>query len=213
MRFRIIPYHGEVALLPLLVLFAGVAHPAPSSPEAASAASKLNLLRSGRAAPGSTVVFSAREINAYAVSELPAYVPRGLRNARLELGNGSATGSALVDFVQIRQAGGQTTNWFLAKLIEGERPVKVTMSIQSARGSATVYLRRVEISGIAVSGSALDFLIDNFVRPIFPEVCLNQPFPLLDNIDRIEVRPNLARALIRQPAQPAPTINPARRAR
>jgi hypothetical protein len=200
------------ALLPLLVLLAGVANPAPSSPEADAAASKLDLIRSGRAAPGSAVVFTAREINAYASVHLPAYVPRGLRNARLELGNGSATGTALVDFVQVRQGAGQTTNWFLAKLLEGERPVKVTTSIQSAHGRATVYLQRVEISGVAISGSALDFLIDNFLRPIFPEARVNEPFPLLDNIERIEVRPNVARALIR-PESPRPTAPAARRSR
>jgi hypothetical protein len=202
-------------LLPLLVLFAGVASPVASSPEAASAASKLDSIRSGRAEPGSTVVFSAREINAFAAARLPMYIPRGLRNARLELGNGSATGTALVDFVQVRQSAGQPTNWFLAKLIEGERPVRVTTSIQSAHGRATVYLQRVEISGVAVSGSALDFLIDNFLRPIFPEICVNQPFPLLDNIERIEVRPNGARALIRsqspKPAAAAPPASSARR--
>ncbi|MGA2183886.1 MAG: hypothetical protein ABSH47_12725 [Bryobacteraceae bacterium] len=202
--------------LPLLVLFAGVVNPAAWSPEASSAASKLDLIRSGRAAPGSTVVFTAREINAYAAVQLPVYIPRGWRNARLELGNGSATGTALVDFVQVRRGAGQTTNWFLAKLIEGERPVKVTTSIQSAHGRATVYLRRVEISGVAVSGSALDFLIDNFLRPIFPEVRINEPFPLLDNIERIEVRPNVARALIRplpKPAAPAPPVRAARHSR
>jgi hypothetical protein len=200
------------AFLPLLVLVAGTANTVPSSPEAASAASKLSLIRSGHATPGSTVTFSSREINAYATAQLPTYVPRGLRNARVELGNGSITGTALVDFVQLRQAAGQTTNWFLAKLLEGERPVRVTTSVQSNRGQATVYLRSVEISGISVSGSSLDFLIDNFVRPVFPEVCVNQPFPLLDNIERIEVRPNAASALIKAQL-PKPPLAPASAAR
>ncbi len=197
------------AALPLLVLFAGVANPLPSSPEAASAAAKLTLIRSGRVAAGSTVAFTAREINAYAAAELPQYVPRGLRNTRVELGNGSITGTALVDFVQLRRAAGQTTNWLLAKLIEGERPVRVATSVQSAHGSATVYLRSVEISGVSISGSSLDFLIDNFLRPVFPDARINEPFPLLDNIERIEVRPNMARALIRAPSpRPAAPVPP-----
>jgi len=146
---------------------------------------------------------------------LPVYIPRGLRNARLELGNGVATGTALVDFLKLRQGAGQTTNWFLAKLIEGERPVRVTTSIQSSHGRATVSLQRVEISGVAVSGSALDFLVDNFFRPIFPYATINEPFPLLDNVERIEVRPNAASALIKSPlpkqaASPAPTRTPQR---
>jgi hypothetical protein len=204
-----------VALLPLLTLLAGFANPAPLSPEAASAASKLDAIHHGHAAPGSIVFFSAREINAYATARQPDYIPRGLRNGRVELGNGSITGTALVDFVQLRRGAGQTTNWFVEKLIEGERPVKVTASVQSAHGRATVYLQRVEIGGIGVSGSALDFLIENFVKPIFPEALVNQSFPLLDNIERIDVRPSGLRAAIKAqlptPAAPAPKPKPSPR--
>jgi hypothetical protein len=203
------------ALLTLLVLFATAASPVATSPEAASAASKLDLLRSGRAAPGSVVTFTAREINAWAAAQLPQYFPRGVHNARLDLGHGSATGTALIDFVQLRQGAGQTTNWFLAKLLEGEHPVRVTTSIQSAHGQAAVYVRRVEISGVAVSGSALDFLVDNFVRVIFPEVRINEPFPLANGIERVEIAPNVARALIKPSASKpaAAPVPPARASR
>ena len=195
-----------------LVLLTVAASPVGTSPEAASAESKLDLLRNGRAAPGSVVTFTAREINAWAAMELPQYFPRGVRNARVELGRGSATGTATIDFVQLRQGDGQTTNWLLAKLLEGERPVRVTASIQSAHGKAAVYVRRVEISGVGVSGTALDFLVDNFVRVIFPDVRVNEPFPLADGIERIEVAPNVARALIK-PSAAKPAAAPAPPAR
>jgi hypothetical protein len=78
-----------------------------------------------------------------------------------------------------------------------------------------VYLRRVEIAGISVSGSALDFLVDTFVMPVFPDARVNRPFPLVGNIERVEVRPNLARALIRAqaPKPAAPPVAAARRGR
>jgi hypothetical protein len=201
--------------LPLLLVFGPVVEGGAWSPEASSAASKLDLLERGHATPGSTVTFTVREINAYAAAELPAYVPRGLRNPHVELGNGSITGTAVVDFVKLRQAAGQSTNWFLAKLIEGEEPVRIVTSVQSANGEATVYLRRVEIAGISVSGSALDFLVDTFVMPVFPDARVNRPFPLVGNIERVEVRPNLARALIRAqaPKPAAPPVAAARRGR
>ena len=202
------------ALLPLLILLAGIAECVTSSPEAASAAAKLALVRNGRVTPGSNIVFTAREINAYAAARLPEYFPRGLRNARVELGNGSATGTALVDFVKVRQVAGQSTNWVLAKLIEGERPLKVITSIQSAHGRATVYLRSVEISGIAISGSALDFLIDNFLKPVFPDILINESFPLVDNVERVEARPGELRAVIKaqvtKPAAPTPLVHAAK---
>ncbi len=199
-------------MVPLLLVFGPVVEGGAWSPDASSAASKLDLLERGHATPGSTVTFTVREINAYAAAELPEYVPRGLRNPHVELGNGSITGTAIVDFVKLRQAAGQSTNWFLAKLIEGEEPVRIVTSVQSANGEATVYLRRVEIAGIAVSGSALDFLVDTFVMPVFPDARVNRPFPLVGNIERVEVRPNLARALIRaQAPKPAARVTAARR--
>ena len=203
------------ALLPLVALLAAAANPAGTSPEAASAEAKLDLLRNGRAAPGSVVTFTSREINAWAAAELPQYFPRGVRNPRVELGRGSVSGAAIVDFVQLQQGRGQTTNWFLARLLEGERPVRATASIQSAHGEAAVYVRRVEISGVSVSGSALDFLVDNFVRVIFPDVRVNEPFPLAGGIERIEVAPNAVRALIepaasKRGAAPAPAAKAGR---
>ena len=53
--------------------------------------------------------------------------------------------------------------WFMAKLLSGERPVRVDVRIRSSHGQAVVDLDRVEISGMAISGSALDYLIRNFL--------------------------------------------------
>jgi hypothetical protein len=106
----------------------------------------------------------------------------------------------------VREATGDSTNWFISKLIEGEHPVTVSASIRSSRGRATVYLTRVEISGVAVSGSTLDFLIDNFFRPIFPRAKINEPFELEDHIERIDVRADAARALVRTPPNPPASV-------
>lgn len=131
--------------------------------------------------------FSAREMNAYARSCIPKYAPAGVREAKLDLGDGTATASALVDFLKLRHAAGVETNWLLAKLIEGERPVLVAAHIQSANGTATVTLDRVELSGVAVGGAPLDLLIQTFFSPIFPEARINQPFRLRHGLDHVAV--------------------------
>jgi len=194
--------------LPAVFLLFVAASATAASPEAASAAAKLNSIHAGQAAPGSTVYFSTREINAYAAQQAPLYVPRGLRNARVELASGTVTGSALIDFLQLRKGTGQTTNWLVAKLIEGERPVKVVATIQSAHSKAAVYLKRVEVGGIGVSGSVLDFLIGNFVKPTFPDIRVNEWFPLMNNVERIDARPGMLTVQItsqvRKPSSPAP---------
>lgn len=162
-------------------------------PQAASVRRKLDLIESGKARRGSVVVFTASELNAWARAQVPTVAPEGVREPKLDLGNNAATATAYVNFLKLRHAAGYQTNWLVAKLIDGEKLVKVNARFESARGRATVYLQRVEISGIAVSGSTLDFLIDTFFMPLYPNAKINQPFDLQDNIDHIEVRPADAR--------------------
>lgn len=88
--------------------------------------------------------------------------------------------------------------WLMARLLAGERPVRVKARIRSGGGRATVDLERVEISGLTVSGAALDFLIRNFVLPYYPEAKIGQPFELAHRIERLEVRPSEVRVLIKR---------------
>ncbi len=168
-----------------------------ADPAYSSARRKLDLIEEHRAPRGSVIVFSQAEINAWARVEVPAVVPEGIRDERVELGNGSATGYALVDLLTMRQARGRDTNWFVARLIEGERPLRVMVDLQSGHGRCTVFLRRVEISGVAASGAALDFLIRTFFLPLYPDAKIGQPFELGYNIDRIDVRADGVRVTVK----------------
>ena len=155
---------------------------------------KLDLIESGRAKPGSVTVFSLAELNAWSRAKAAEVVPEGLRQPRLELGNGTATAYALVDFLKLRHGTGVETSWLVAKLIQGEKPVKVAATIQSANGRATVHLTRVEIGGLAVSGAPLDLLIQTFFMPLYPDAKIDQPFDLAAGVERIEITPAEARA-------------------
>src|SRR5581483_1134885 len=194
---------GTVRLLTLAAaMFASL--PTFSSQEARAVQSKFDRIHEGHAKPGSTVTFGAHELNVWVAEEVPSYAPHGVRNTRIELGRGTATASALIDFLKVRQAQGAQTNWLIAKLIEGEHPVTVSAHISSSGGRATVYLQSVEISGMTITGNTLDFLIDNFLRPLFPDAHINEPFELDEHVDRIEVQPDAARAYIRgSPMPPA----------
>ena len=184
----------------LLVAASLCAAPASSAldPQAERVDRKIDLIQSGHAKPGSVMVFTAAELNAWGRAKAAQVVPEGFRQARLELGNGTATGYALVDFLKMRHAAGIETNWLVAKLIEGEKPLKVTANIQSAHGRATVHLTRVELGGIAVSGAPLDFLIQTFFMPLYPDAKIDQPFELAVGVERIDVTPAEARAYIRK---------------
>lgn len=158
---------------------------------------KLDAIESGRAKPGSVIVFTPAELNAWAEARVPQMMD-GLRTPRIELGTDTATGSARVDFLKMRQAEGVATNPVLATLIVGERPLKVTVRVESGGGRCTVHLMRVEISGIAATGPVLDLLVSAFFRPLFPDAKIGQPFELGNNIDRLEVRPSGVRVSIKK---------------
>ncbi len=158
------------------------------------------LIQNGKAQLGSSFLFTESELNAWARAKVPTVVPQGVRQPRLELGSGRAVATAQVNFAQLRRASGVEPNWLVQRLIDGERPVRVAASITSSGGYATVHLERVEINGLGVSGSALDFLIRAFFMPLYPNAKINQPFELEDGVERVTVSPTGARVVMK-PAQ------------
>ena len=148
--------------------------------------------------PGTRVSLTATELNAYVQNELPTVAPPGIRDPVVELhGNNVATGRAKVDFLKLRSARGKATSWMMRKLLEGERDVAVTTRVTSSNGRATVDLQRVEVSGVPISGGALDFLVDNYLIPNYPNAKIGRPFALPKRVDRIEVAPGVAYVVTR----------------
>ena len=161
------------------------------------AGEKLDRIESGHAFPGSAIIFTPAEMNAWARRRVPQMY-QGIRDPSVQLGAGTASGSAFVDFLKMRQGEGLATNSLIAKLIEGERPLKVSIQLESAHGRATARLTRLEISGIAVTGAPLDFLVNEFFLHLFPDAKVNTPFELHDNIERIELRPDGVRVTMKK---------------
>lgn len=159
---------------------------------------KLNLLSSGQASPGSVILFPPDEVDAWVRTRVPGRFP-GIRAPKVVLGTGNVTASAMIDFTKVLAGEGQPLNLALEKLFEGERPVRVIARIESSGGQAIVTPARVEVSGIAVTGSALDFLVKTFLLPLFPDAKVGQPFALDFGIDRVDVRPDGVRVAIKKP--------------
>jgi hypothetical protein len=155
-----------------------------------SASRKLDLIQSGHAQRGATFRFAPAEINAWVRVTVPQTVPQGVRDPRVELGEGQASGYALIDFLKIREAKGESTSWMISRLLEGERPVKVMVQLRSGGGRCTVYLTRVEISNAVANGTLLDFLIKAFLLPLYPDAKIDEPFDLDFHVERIEIHPS-----------------------
>ncbi|HEY2842553.1 MAG TPA: hypothetical protein VGJ09_02840 [Bryobacteraceae bacterium] len=168
-----------------------------ADPLAASAQKKLDSISESKLKPGSVVVLSPQEINAWLHEKAVKAFPDGLRNEHIELGSGTVDGTALVDLVKIGK-GKSSVNSLIGRLIEGERPLKISIRVESANARCTVFLTRVELSGVALDGSILDFLIKQFIQPRYPDIKINQPFDLDFNIDRIEIQPAGVRIVIKK---------------
>ena len=151
-----------------------------------SARQKVDSIESGRLRAGSRVNLSYPEIAAWAAHEAPP----GVRNPQVRVTSpGVATGTAIVDFAKVSRSQGHQPGWLMSKLFEGERPVSVTARIHSADGRATVDVDKVMISGLAIDGRTLDFLIQNVLLPLYPTAAIGRPFELGDRIDHFDVQP------------------------
>ncbi len=151
-----------------------------------SAKRKLDSIEADRLHPGARVTLTFPELNAWVAKEAPA----GVRNPQLRAaGRDVATGAALIDFGKLERSAGRQPGWLMSKLLDGERPVSVTARVRSSGGQATVDIERVEISGFAIDGSTLDFLIQNFLIPMYPDAVIGKPFQLGHGIDRLDVTP------------------------
>ena len=168
-----------------------------ADPLADSAQKKLDSIADRKLKPGAVVTLNPREINAWLHEKAVKAFPEGIRNEHIDLGPGTADGNALVDLTKISKAK-NGVNPLIARLIEGERPLRIAIRVESSNGRATVFLTHVELSGVAIDGSILDFLIKHFVQPRYPDMKINEPFDLDFNIDHIEIQPAGVRVLIRK---------------
>ena len=151
-----------------------------------SAKRKLDSIEGDQLRPGSHVELSPRELNAYAEHEAPG----GVRNPRIQiLSRDVASGTALVDFGKLERSQGRQPGWLMSRLLDGERPVSVTVRIRSSGGRATVDVQRVQIAGITIDGGTLDFVIQNFLLAMYPNAVVGRPFEMGHRIERLDVAP------------------------
>ena len=182
---RLLPL-GAVAVLLLLLSETPAAAPTPT-PEYMAALRKMQSIEKDTAPAHSTVTFSSAELNAYAKFRAAEIAPDAVRNTRLELRNGEAAGSAMIDFVKLQKAQGQAPGRLLSWLLSGERPVTVTVRVNSGNRQCQVDVLSVQVSGVTIEGRMLDFLIDNYLLPRYPDATIGEPFELRHRVEKIEV--------------------------
>ncbi|MEO5925532.1 MAG: hypothetical protein ABIR70_17050 [Bryobacteraceae bacterium] len=165
-----------------------------ADPLAEMARAKLALIEDDKATPGSVITFTSQELNAWIRAELAEEPQVGMRETKLELGEGTVSFEALADFQKL--ASGQ--GGMFATLLAGERKVKLVVQPETTAGKVTVKLKLLEISGVPLTGILLNLAAKLVMSQVYDEVQVDQPFEMGHNIDHAVIEPTGLRVYIKK---------------
>jgi len=125
-------------------------------------------------------VLTDREVNAYLATGKVEF-PVGVKSVRFMGKPGVIQAVTRVNFDEITASQG-SLNPLLA-LFKGTHDVSVTARGEASGGMATVHVESVEMNGVRIPRAALEFFLDRYVTPNYPEVMLDTRFELPHKID------------------------------
>jgi hypothetical protein len=155
-----------------------------------SAQYKVDLIQKDRWPRNDAISFNSEELVALGMAQINPAAPGAVERPQLTLGRNGATARAVINFDRLRQNSSRTNStgeWLYSRFLTGERPVTVTVEVSSRAGTMTIHPTSVTISGVTLSGGGLEFLLNTFLLPRYPDAVIDRPFPLRSNIDRIQV--------------------------
>ena len=173
----------KIAIISLLTTCMLSQQPRSEHRLAASLQRKLDhIQQNGRLAhPDPTpTVMTEDEINDYFAAGR-VKLPDGVKKVTFQGKSGVLTGVATIDFDEIR-AGQHSSNPLLS-LFNGTHNVLVEADAAAAGGKAKVHTRTVSIDGIVVPRMALEYFINRYLKPKYPNVGIDSEFQLEDKID------------------------------
>ena len=150
---------------------------------------KIASIVEGKAAPGSRVLFTKPELDAFLNEEVIQLAHGSVYGAHVDLGYGRASGGASVNFVKLLQVRGASPGWLVTRMFEGWKPLRAWARLESSGGRATVYLEKLELSGMTLPATLVDFIMRQFAQRYSPDMRLGQPFGLKHRIERLELSP------------------------
>ena len=177
---------------PLLVLacilLSAVTSPVSAAPnDAASCAAKLQYIQKNAAAahpdPAPTVL-TEDEINAYLASGA-VQLPKGVQKVRFVGARNQVTANARVDFDKLTE--GKKGNILMMALFTGVHDIVVVADAKGAGGMAEVQVQSVSLDGTQIPRAALEYLVDHYVKPKYPDAGMDSRFRMGYRIDSAEV--------------------------
>ncbi len=173
-------------LLSLSVPTAGAASkPKPAKPlsDAASMEQKLHHLDANAHSPHPNqmpVILTEQEANAYFASG-KVKLPAGVQSLKLAADPEIITGTAQVDFDQVRE-GIHSSNPMLS-VFSGVHEVVVVAHTHGEGGQGYVHVDSVALDGVEIPHFVLELFVEKFLTPKYPKIGLDSQFNLPDRID------------------------------
>jgi hypothetical protein len=171
----------------LLATFAFFAQAARHTPAYTSMEKKIALLEAGPAAQSQTVTMTQDELNAF-FAEGGVQVPKGLSNIKFDLHPGIVHATSEVNFDQLSEGHGGGGNPIFSALFSGTHDVDAEAKASGANGQGTVTIESVKLDGVQVPKSALEYLIQHYVKPKYPQAGMTSTFELPAKIDSASVQ-------------------------
>jgi hypothetical protein len=156
---------------------------AQHSPAYLSADRKISAIVAFQANPAKgalTTTLTDAEMNAY-FAEGGIKWSEGLSDVKIYDQPAVVNGSALVDFDKIT-AKNRSNSPFLA-LFSGVHTVRVTAQAAAIRGRASIKVQSVSLDGLEIPRAALEFFVQKYLQPKYPEADLDTVFGMPDRID------------------------------
>ncbi len=129
-------------------------------------------------------VISEDEANDYLAA---GYVklPQGVKKVRLQGASGGITAFLTVNFDEIK-AGQKASNPLLG-LFSGTHDVTVESDAKGVGSEGTVHVKSVYLDGTEIPRMALEFFVERYITPKYPNVGLDSQFKMPDRIDTASV--------------------------
>ena len=128
----------------------------------------------------SPTVMTEDEVNDYFAAGR-VKLPQGMKKVTFKGLSGVVSTLAVVDFDEIR-AGLHSSNPLLS-IFSGTRNVNIEADAAGTGGRGKVHVRSVSIDGVEVPRMALEFFINKYLKPKYPNVGMDSEFQLPDKVD------------------------------
>ena len=125
-------------------------------------------------------VMTEEEVNDYIAADR-IVLPQGVKKLRMEGRTGVVTAFLNVDFDEIR-AGQKSSNPLLS-VFSGRHDVRVEGDAAGSGGQGKVHVREVSIDGFNVPNVALEYFVNKYITPKYPNVGSDSQFRLPNRID------------------------------